>query len=98
MSENNNAIHSDKNNNKSQYIVVKLLTDDEFYNIVNHCIMCQKQCTKNELQAYLGTCYNCHIDDIMANYSSSDDNSSNDADDDDDDELDYNYIPRRLPI
>jgi len=74
--------------NPITYPNIKLLTDDEFYNIVKYCIMCQLLCSKNELQSYLGTCYNCHISDIA---------SITDSDDDDDDDDDDNQQYTRQP-
>lgn len=62
---------------------IKLLSDDEFYEKLDHCIQCNVICQKDELRSYLGVCANCHHADIFEIYDIDDDyDDYNDNDDD----------------
>lgn len=60
---------------------IRLMTNDEFYQYLDHCIQCQCQCSKDELLSYLGVCATCHFNDIFEVYD--DDNYNSDSDSDD---------------
>lgn len=75
MSKQSTASNNDNNN-------IQLMTDDEFYEMLDHCMQCFTPCNRDELQSYLGVCHVCHIADLFEIAEPDDDDQDDDQDDD----------------